>query len=222
MFLIFSLIVGVIQIVSGLALEMVNFLLKRNVIDAVLTSAPKIAFYIGAVYMVAVYQLNFGAWFSGPILLALVPFVVLVFGKPVLLAVGRFSLHTVEAKSVETSFGQRVFESGDLVTRLLSNTISYTRILALLMAHWALILVVYTVAGLIGSASILTLILSGLIIVAGNIFVLALEGLIVFIHTMRLHFYEWFSKFYMGNGTEFTPFRQNFIYTEVDLTKKEP
>ena len=60
---------------------MVNFLLKRNVVDAVLTSVPKIAFYVGAVYMVAVYQLNFAAWFSGPILLALVPFAVLVFGK---------------------------------------------------------------------------------------------------------------------------------------------
>ena len=66
-FLIFSLIVGVIQIMSGLVLEMVNFLIKHNVIDAVLTSIPKIAFYIGAVYVIAVYKLNFAAWFSGPI-----------------------------------------------------------------------------------------------------------------------------------------------------------
>jgi V/A-type H+-transporting ATPase subunit I len=121
----------------------------------------------------------------------------------------------------DNSFVQRVFESGDLVTRLLSNTISYTRILALLMAHWALILVVYTVAGLIGSASILTIFLSGIIIVAGNVFVLALEGLIVFIHTMRLHFYEWFSKFYLGTGTPFAPFKQKFVYTEIELTKNK-
>lgn len=223
MFLIFSLFVGVIQIVSGLVLEMTNFLLKRNVVDVVLTSTPKIAFYVGAVYLVAVYQLDFGAWFRGPILLALVPFVVLVFGKPITLAFTRFSGGAPEkAQSEGNSFGQRVFESGDLVTRLLSNTISYTRILALLMAHWALILVVYTVVGLIGSTSILTLILSGIIVVAGNIFVLALEGLIVFIHTMRLHFYEWFSKFYLGTGTPFTPFKQKFVYTEVKLTKNEP
>jgi V/A-type H+-transporting ATPase subunit I len=91
MFLIFSLFVGVIQIMSGLVLEMINFLLKRNVVDVVLTSAPKIAFYVGAVYLVAVYQLDFGAWFRGPILLALVPFVVLVFGKPITLAFTRFS-----------------------------------------------------------------------------------------------------------------------------------
>jgi V/A-type H+/Na+-transporting ATPase subunit I len=218
MFLIFSLFVGVIQISSGLVLELVDFLFRHNVLDAVVTSVPKIAFYVGAVYLVAVYKLDFAAWFRGPILLAVVPFIVLVSAKPIALVFTRFS--NGGSNNEENSFVQRVFESGDLVTRLLSNTISYSRILALLMAHWALILVVYTVAGLIGSASILTLILSGIIIVAGNIFVLALEGLIVFIHTMRLHFYEWFSKFYLGTGTPFTPFKQKSVYTEVELTKK--
>jgi len=221
-FLIFSLFVGVIQILSGLVLELVDFLFKHKVVDAVLTSAPKIAFYVGSVYLVAVYPLDFAAWFRGPILLAIVPFVVLVFAKPIVLSSAKFSGGASQkAQSEENSFVQRVFESGDLVTRLLSNTISYTRILALLMAHWALILVVYTVAGLIGSDSILTVILSGIIIVAGNVFVLALEGLIVFIHTMRLHFYEWFSKFYLGTGTPFAPFKQKFVYTQVELTKNK-
>jgi V/A-type H+/Na+-transporting ATPase subunit I len=90
----------------------------------------------------------------------------------------------------------------------------------LLMAHWALILVTYTIAGLVGTASILTLVLSGIIVVGGNIFVLALEGLIVFIHTLRLHFYEWFSKFYQGTGKEFNPFKQTFVHTDVILDRK--
>jgi len=217
MFLIFSLFVGVVQIVGGLVLEMVNFLLKHNVLDAVLTSIPKMAFYIGAVSLIAVYQLDFAAWFSGPILLAIVPFVVLVLGKPVWFAATRFSSRAAEPELEKVSFGQRLFESGDLITRLLSNTISYSRILALLMAHYALVLVTYTIAGLIGSASTLGLVLAGFVIVGGNIFVIALEGLIVFIHDLRLHFYEWFSKFYQGTGTEFTPFRQNFIHTNVVL-----
>ncbi len=217
MFLIFSLSIGVVQIVGGLVLEMLNFLLKHNVLDAVLTSVPKISFYIGAVSLIVVYQLDFAAWFSGPILLAIVPFVVLVLGKPVWFAATRFSLHAAEPKFEEISFRQRLFESGDLITRLLSNTISYSRILALLMAHYALVLVTYTIAGLIGSASTLGLVLAGFVIVGGNIFVIALEGLIVFIHDLRLHFYEWFSKFYQGTGSEFTPFRQNFIYTKVVL-----
>jgi V/A-type H+-transporting ATPase subunit I len=144
----------------------------------------------------------------------------MVLGKPVFLALSRFSWRAVENQNEQNSFGVRLFESGDLVTRLLSNTISYTRILALLMAHWALMLVTYTVAGLIGAASMLALVLSGIVIVGGNVFVIALEGLIVFIHTLRLHFYEWFSKFYSGTGNEFKPFKQSFVYTEVEFERK--
>ena len=219
-FLIFSLIVGVIQIASGQILEIANFVMKRNFVDAALVSLPKIGFYIGSVYLIATYQLNFGAWFSGPVLFALVPFFLLVFAKPAFAAIAyRGSANKPHRE--HGSLMESLFEGGDLVTRLLSNTMSYSRILALLMAHWALILVVYTVAGLVGSASTLTLILSGIIVVAGNVFVIALEGLIVFIHTMRLHFYEWFSKFYLGTGTPFKPFEQKYVYTRVNLGKKQ-
>ena len=175
--------------------------------------------------------MNFGAWLDGAILWPLIPFVILVAGKPIFLAATKLrpqaeaDLESVPGETFEhaelDTFSGRLFEGGDLVTRLLSNTMSYSRILALLMAHWALLLVTYTIAGLVGTASILTLIVGGIIIVFGNIFVLALEGLIVFIHTLRLHFYEWFSKFYQGSGTEFTPFKQNHVYTEVVLEKEK-
>jgi len=229
-FLVFALIIGVIQIVSGLTLEMVNFVLKHDLVDAVLTSIPKMAFYLGGVYIVLVYKLNFGAWFSGPVLLLIVPFIFVVFAKPAYTAARKMSMHTAVALSEDTGIelpsekpeplGQRIFESGDMVTRLLSNSISYARILALLMAHWALLLVTYTVAALIGGPTGFGLIISGIIIIGGNMFVIAFEGLIVFIHALRLHFYEWFSKFYAGNGKEFQPFKQNFVYTNVELNGK--
>jgi V/A-type H+-transporting ATPase subunit I len=223
-FLVFSLYVGVAQITFGLSLELANSLIKRNVVDAALMTAPKMAFYLGAVYLITVYKLNIGSWFSGPILLILVPFFFMVFAKPGFVAMSNLSsTRSVQAQTQEglsteakeSSLGESLFESGDLVTRLLSNSISYTRILALLMAHWALILVTYTIAGMVGNASIPALVLSGIIILGGNLFVIALEGLIVFIHTLRLHFYEWFTKFYHDGGTEFSPFKQNFVYTDV-------
>jgi V/A-type H+-transporting ATPase subunit I len=220
-FLIFSLFVGIAQIVSGIVLEMVNFSIRRNIADALLTSLPKIAFYIGGVYLIVIYQLNFGAWLAGPILFAIVPFIILVVGKPLYLVAAKPKNYTKGEHAEMDTLSGRLFEGGDLLTRLLSNTISYSRILALLMAHWALILVTYTIAGLVGTSNILAVILSGVIIVGGNIFVLALEGLIVFIHTLRLHFYEWFSKFYAGTGIEFHPFKQNFRHTNLTLKRNE-
>ncbi len=220
-FLIFSLFVGVAQIVSGIVIEMINYLLKRNLLDALLTSLPKIVFYIGSVLLIATYKLDFSVWLSGPILLALVPFLVLVFGRTIAVRVASFSWSSVEIPQERKSLGERFFESSDLVARLMSNTMSYTRILALLMAHWALILVTYVIASLVGTSTPISLIISGFIIIIGNVFVVALEGLIVFIHSLRLHFYEWFSKFYGGNGTPFSPFKQKFIYTELKLGTKE-
>ena len=37
----------------------------------------------------------------------------------------------------------------------------------------------------------------------GNLLVLVLEGLIVGIQILRLEYYELFSRFYEGNGTEY-------------------
>ncbi|MDR0372520.1 MAG: hypothetical protein LBI79_03010 [Nitrososphaerota archaeon] len=230
-FLIFSLVVGIVQIVSGIVIEMANYAVKHNWADALLTSGPKIAFYLGGVYLIAVYQLDFATWLSGPILIPLIPFIVMVVGKPLFLRTTKLKEHQLgthhaqhagEHPEQDTLAG-RFFEGGDFLTRLLSNTISYSRILALLMAHWALLLVVYTVAGLIApsGAGPLALVLAGVVIVFGNVFVLALEGLIVFIHTLRLHFYEWFSKFYAGTGTEFKPYKQNFVYTKLTFKDRE-
>ncbi len=35
-----------------------------------------------------------------------------------------------------------------------------------------------------------------------------IEGLIVFVQTLRLHWVEWFSKFYEGAGLSFAPYAE--------------
>ncbi len=221
-FLIFSLAVGIVQIMSGLIIELANFAVKRNYADALLTAAPQMAFYLGGIYLIATYQLNFGAWLAGPIFAPVIPFAILVVGKPLYLMIAKPKSSHADSEHAESdTLTGRLFEGGDFFTRLLSNTISYSRILALLMAHWALLLVVYQVSGLVTPLGALGVVLAGVIIVFGNIAVLALEGLIVFIHTLRLHFYEWFSKFYAGTGSEFTPFKQKFNHTTLTLKKEE-
>ena len=46
--------------------------------------------------------------------------------------------------------------------------------------------------------------LAGLpIIIIANILIILLEAMIVYIQTLRLHLYEWFTKFYDGGGEAF-------------------
>ena len=47
-----------------------------------------------------------------------------------------------------------------------------------------------------------------IVFVFGNIFVMALEGMIVGIQVLRLQFYEMFSRYYKGNGVVFNALNQ--------------
>ena len=45
------------------------------------------------------------------------------------------------------------------------------------------------------------------IVIFGNVIIIGLEGLIVSIQTIRLEYYEFFSKFFIQKGKKFIPFK---------------
>jgi V/A-type H+-transporting ATPase subunit I len=47
--------------------------------------------------------------------------------------------------------------------------------------------------------------LNAFVLLLGHLVIVALEGFIVFVQTLRLEYYEFFGKFYHGDGREFTP-----------------
>ena len=77
-----------------------------------------------------------------------------------------------------------------------SNTFSYLRIWALNIADFFFKFALITSMGAIPGA------------ILGNLLVMIIEGLIVFVQTLRLHWVEWFSKFYEGGGLSFAPYRE--------------
>lgn len=94
------------------------------------------------------------------------------------------------------------FELFETLISFLSNTLSYVRMGAFAVAHGALSLTVFILAETVSPAK-------GwgywLAIVLGNLFVIGFEGMIVAIQTLRLEYYEFFTKFYTGGGTPFKP-----------------
>ncbi len=108
-------------------------------------------------------------------------------------------------RHAEGSFGERVFttiiETFEIVNGYLASSLSFLRVAAFSLNHVALSLAVFTLAdgmGIFGHW--ITLIL-------GNIFIIVLEGTIVTIQTLRLEYYEGFSRYFYGDGTPFRPLR---------------
>jgi len=92
-------------------------------------------------------------------------------------------------------------ETLETIIGYVSNTLSFLRVAAFSLNHVALSIAVFTLAGMMGAfGHVVTVIL-------GNIFVLVLEGGIVMIQVMRLQYYEGFSRYFSGEGHEFTPLR---------------
>lgn len=94
--------------------------------------------------------------------------------------------------------------------RFLANTISYGRILALALAHAALIEVFLLLTFM---SSQINIGFAVVVFILGTTIVVLLEAIMSGIHAVRLHYYEWFTKFYKGGGVEFTPFTFPRTYT---------
>ncbi len=89
---------------------------------------------------------------------------------------------------------QNIFELLEYILSYASNTVSFLRVGAFVLVHAGMMMVVFSLAG--ESQNIVVIIL-------GNILVIALEGLLTGIQVLRLEFYEMFSRFYEGNGRPF-------------------
>ena len=85
---------------------------------------------------------------------------------------------------------------------MLSNTLSYVRVGAFAIVHAGFTGAVFVIARLAGEEGSFAY---WAVVVLGNLFVIGLEGFIVTIQTMRLHYYEFFSKFFQGGGSAYEP-----------------
>ena len=95
---------------------------------------------------------------------------------------------------------QGIFELFEVILSYFSNTLSFVRIGAFAVSHAAMMEVVLMLAGAENGSP------NWIVIILGNLFVCAMEGLIVGIQVLRLEYYEMFSRFYKGSGRKFEPF----------------
>jgi len=138
------------------------------------------------------------------LLLVALPLVVLALHEPI------YSLLTHRRRLWAEGSFVGLFEGAlevlETVMTYVANTFSFLRVAAFALAHVALCFTIFVLQKAVEHLPA-GAIWSGMVFLAGTAVIIGLEGLIVAIQIFRLEYYEFFTKFFRGEGKGFHPFR---------------
>jgi len=202
-FLILSLILGVVQVLFGLSIAMVRNIQKKDYIAAAGDQGGWMTLIVGLIL------LGLGAG-------GFVPPLVFLLGK-LLAALGAILLVATQGREKEGIVRKVV--SGVLslynVTSFLGDILSYSRLLALGLATAAVAMIINTLTVLVSGIPYVGWVFAILLFLGGHTFSLAVNALGAFVHSLRLQYVEFFSKFFTASGRFFQPYRFSTRYTTV-------
>lgn len=195
--------IGVCLILIAMIINIINALRKRDFGKALFDKNG----VVGLVFYIALLGIAAGMFFkmdyySHPvyvILLIIVPLFIFFFSHPLIKLINRAK--NVIPKEKGSFFVESFFEVVEILLSIFSNTLSFMRIGAFALNHVGLFMAVKILADMTGSVA------SIFIFILGNVIIIGLEGLIVFIQGLRLEYYEMFSRFYQGDGRQLKPFK---------------
>ena len=98
----------------------------------------------------------------------------------------------------------------------LGDVLSYSRLLALCLSTGGIAMTANLLCQLLTGMVPYVGIIIGIIVFLGvHLFNIAFQSMGSFIHSLRLHFVEFFGNFYEGESDEFVPFKASRIYTKL-------
>jgi V/A-type H+-transporting ATPase subunit I len=210
---------GILFISIGLVINIINSIRSRDIEKGFLENhgLAGALFYWGAVGLLVKYIISgsLGIPIWGMLTILGIPLIIIFLKEPI--------NHLIKKKRpiVEETFTyiiSSLIEVMETFIGFLSNTVSFIRVAAFSLAHAALFAAIFAILKVIKTASpeptTTSILFSLLVEVGGNIVIIVLEGLVVSIQSVRLIFYEFFSKFYAGEGEAFTPMRIGYSSEE--------
>lgn len=101
------------------------------------------------------------------------------------------------------------------ITGAIGDTLSYARLMALGLCTAGIAMTVNILAKMSAGVAIIGIVFLLLILIVGHIFNWVIQIMGAFVHGIRLHYVEFFGRFYSGGGDEFTPFAIKREITEL-------
>lgn len=199
-------ILGIVQIFTGLAIQMVSDFKERRWSDGVLDRL------IWILFLTCLAPLGYGFILGGdvsPGLSATASRGAMIMGAIVVLTGAR------KNKNPVMKLLGGVLKLYDVVNYF-GDVLSYARLLALGLATGAIAMAINGVAGMAMEIPIVGIVVAILVLIGGHIFNIAVNCLGGFVHSARLQYLEYFSKFFTGGGSAFEPFREERRYSTIE------
>lgn len=212
----FAVLIGVVHINLGWFIQFLNYWKQHRKYLGFTDSLIKIWLLTGGTILIFTFGFDIYGWMDPPypILLPLLPGILIILLKPF----GKlFHVSYLKEESIGGLIGEGTMESFETLLSIMSNVASYIRLLALALAHISLMVAIQAMMNLVQGEGIFNEIINITGLVFGNIIVILLEGLLVFINAIRLHFYEFFFKFYQGTGVSYIPFYLDDKYSIINF-----
>jgi len=203
LFMVLAMGVGIVHLVAGICLKFYNLVRQGMIVDAIVDPLFRVMFFIGAITAV----LGSGLVLDISLLFTIGVAITLTFVVGIALTAGR-KRRGIGGKVIGGFGGIYSF------VNYISDILSYARLFALGLVGAVVALVANTMAGMFMGAwwSIPIGLIVALIF---HTFNLALAILSAYIHNARLQFIEFFSKFYSGNGSVFSPMGSNLTFVRI-------
>jgi len=197
---------GVIQIFTGLIIQMIAGIRGGKALDAIYDQGLWLVFLSGLILLLL-----------GSALPALAPagkVVALIGAVGLILTQGRAHRNIIRRllSGIVSLYGASGY---------LSDVLSYSRILALGLGTSVIGMVINNMVAMVGQGGPVSWILAALIAVAGHSFNLIINVLGAYVHASRLQYIEFFTKFYESGGRPFSPFRLSTKYIDLQLEERE-
>ena len=101
------------------------------------------------------------------------------------------------------------------ITGAIGDTLSYARLMALGLCTGGIAMTVNILAKMSGDAAFIGIVFLLLILTVGHVFNWVIQIMGAFVHGIRLHYVEFFGRFYSGGGDDFRPFAVKREITEA-------
>lgn len=213
--LLLAISIGIALVVISMLLNIHCSLRKKKIGEALFSTngLTGIILYLSGVVLVCKFMgLNLNIS-SSILAIVMVLCIVILFMQEILIGIADKKKNYMP-ESMSDYIMQNFFEVIEYILSYFSNTVSFLRVGAFVLVHAGMMQVFFSLAGEpIGITGMI-------IIILGNIFVIALEGLLTGIQALRLEFYEMFSRFYEGNGRAFKSVNVRVDKNELQNSKK--